>query len=79
LSRISPGRSPASAPPSPSRVGIPLFGGVGASALSRRALLRGSALGAGAIAAPGLLAACGDDDGGGGEAASKNVTFGSNY
>jgi multiple sugar transport system substrate-binding protein len=77
LSRNPAGGRPASAPPSPSRVGIPLFG-AGASALSRRALLRGSALGAGAIAAPGLLAACGDDDAGG-ESANKNVTFGSNY
>ena len=54
----SAGRSPA-----PSQVGFPLFGG-GSGGLSRRAVMRGAALGAGAVALPAVLAACGDDDGG---------------
>jgi multiple sugar transport system substrate-binding protein len=45
------------------------------STVSRRSLLRGAALGAGAIAVPGLLAACGGSSDSGG----KTVTFGSNY
>jgi multiple sugar transport system substrate-binding protein len=45
------------------------------STVSRRSLLRGAALGAGAIAVPGLLAACGGSSGGSG---GKTVTFGSN-
>jgi multiple sugar transport system substrate-binding protein len=52
--------------------------------LSRRAMLRGSALAAGAITLPSLLAACGskDSDSGGssgGSTGGKTVTFGSNY
>jgi multiple sugar transport system substrate-binding protein len=48
--------------------------------VSRRSLLRGTVLGAGALAIPGALAACGDDsDGGSSSGASKSVTFGSNY
>ncbi|HYN92678.1 MAG TPA: ABC transporter substrate-binding protein, partial [Pilimelia sp.] len=59
---------------------MPLLGSASGPAVPRRALLRGTVLGAGAVAAPGLLAACGDssssdDDG----AAAKNVSFGSNY
>src|SRR5687767_10695883 len=57
------GHSPATSPTSP---------------LSRRAVLRGAAIGAAALSAPALLAACGDDGGSGG-GASKTVTFGSNY
>ena len=48
---------------------------IGAPILNRRNLLRASALGAGALAVPSLLAACG----GGGGSNSKTVTFGSNY
>ena len=51
--------------------------GAGGS-ISRRALLRGSAFGAGALALPSLLAACGGEDSGGG-GSSKSMTFGSNY
>src|SRR5438309_2005957 len=45
------------------------------STVSRRSLLRGTVLGAGALAVPSLLAACGGSSGSG----SKTVTFGSNY
>ncbi|HEY3502869.1 MAG TPA: extracellular solute-binding protein [Actinocatenispora sp.] len=52
-------------------------------ALSRRTLLRGAAFGAGALALPGLLAACGGSSGGGGTTESggsgTNISFGSNY
>ena len=75
MSRRSAGGWPAPGSPSPSRVGVPLFGG---GALSRRTLLRGSLLGAGAVTAPALLAACGDDSDSSGTE-SKTVTFGSNY
>jgi multiple sugar transport system substrate-binding protein len=51
--------------------------------LSRRAMLRGSALAAGAVTLPGLLAACGSSDKGSSDNSSgtggKTVTFGSNY
>jgi multiple sugar transport system substrate-binding protein len=49
--------------------------------MTRRAIMRGTALGAGALALPGALAACGDDDddGGSGGTGAKEVTFGSNY
>ncbi len=59
------GRWPAPGSPSPSRAGFPLLGGrAGIPALSRRALLRGSLLGAGAVAAPRGLAAGGGSEGG---------------
>jgi multiple sugar transport system substrate-binding protein len=69
----SAGRSPA-----PSRVGFSLFG-AGSPALSRRTLMRGTALGAGALALPAALAACGGDDDKGSDSGSKEVSFGSNY
>ncbi|GIH13202.1 ABC transporter substrate-binding protein [Rugosimonospora africana] len=47
------------------------------STVSRRTVLRNTALGAGALAIPGVLAACGKDSGSSGN--SKTVTFGSNY
>ncbi len=66
--------------PSPSKVGF---------SLGRRSVLKSSALAAGVVALPGLLAACGSDseteataggsDGGTAEAASGEVTLGSNY
>jgi len=48
---------------------------------TRRGLLRGSLLGAGALAVPAALAGCSSDDkgGGGGGTVNKTVTFGSNY
>lgn len=48
--------------------------------LSRRSILRGAAMGAGALALPPLLAACGSGSGSGGSggSSSKTVTFGSN-
>jgi len=53
------------------------------SAVSRRGLLRAAGVGAGALALPGLLAACGSDSGSGGTTKSggsgTNITFGSNY
>jgi len=55
-----------------------LFGS-GSPGLSRRTLMRGTALGAGALALPAALAACGDDKGSGSDSGSKEVTFGSNY
>ncbi|HEU5110911.1 MAG TPA: ABC transporter substrate-binding protein, partial [Micromonosporaceae bacterium] len=76
MSPSSAGRSPA-----PSQVGFPLFGG-GSAALTRRAVIRNAALGAGALALPPALAACGGDDEGGeagGGTGGKEVTFGSNY
>ena len=65
---------PAGQSPAPNTVGN----------LSRRAMLRGSALAAGAITLPSLLAACGSksDSGGsssGGGTGGKTVTFGSNH
>jgi len=69
----SAGRSPA-----PSRVGFSLLG-AGSPGLSRRTLMRGTALGAGALALPAALAACGGDDDSGSDSGSKEVTFGSNY
>jgi multiple sugar transport system substrate-binding protein len=69
MSRIPAGRSPVT----------PLFG---SGALSRRAILRGSALGVSAVAASSVLAACGDDKGSTGNSGgtgAKEVTFGSNY
>ncbi len=52
-----------------------------AHSVSRRALLRGTMLGAGAFAVPAALAGCGDNKSGSGGSSStnKNVTFGSNY
>jgi multiple sugar transport system substrate-binding protein len=49
--------------------------------VSRRALLKGTLLGAGALAVPAVLAAaCGSGDkAGGGATVNKTVTFGSNY
>jgi multiple sugar transport system substrate-binding protein len=51
--------------------------------LSRRAMLRGSALAAGAVTLPGLLAACGGSDKGSSSSSNntggKTVKFGSNY
>ncbi|MGC9670405.1 ABC transporter substrate-binding protein [Planosporangium sp. 12N6] len=50
--------------------------------LSRRAMLRGSALAAGAVTIPSLLSACGGGDGGSsdtGGTGGKTVSFGSNY
>jgi len=48
--------------------------------VSRRALLKGTLLGAGALAVPAALAACGSGNtGGGGATVNKTVTFGSNY
>jgi len=48
--------------------------------LSRRTVLRGTLLGAGALAVPAALAGCGDDKKPtGGDATNKSVTFGSNY
>ncbi|GII21882.1 ABC transporter substrate-binding protein [Planosporangium mesophilum] len=58
---------PAGQSPAPSTVGHP----------SRRAVLRGSTLAAGAVTLPGLLAACGG--GAGGDAGDKTVSFGSNH
>ncbi|MGH3714842.1 MAG: ABC transporter substrate-binding protein [Micromonosporaceae bacterium] len=57
--------------------GSPAFGSIvpGGVPLSRRSVLRGAAYGAGALALPSLLAACGGGPGGGG----NTVTFGSNY
>ncbi|MGA8118009.1 MAG: extracellular solute-binding protein [Actinocatenispora sp.] len=46
--------------------------GIGGPAVSRRTVLRTAALGAGALALPGLLAACGGGPG-------DEITFGSNY
>jgi multiple sugar transport system substrate-binding protein len=69
MSRVPAGRSPSSA----------LFG---SGALSRRTMLRGSALGVSAVAVSNLLAACGDSDtgsGGSGDTGAKEVSFGSNY
>jgi multiple sugar transport system substrate-binding protein len=53
----------------------------GSPFLSRRSLLRGTLLGAGAFAVPAALAACGSSGGSGSGSGStnKNVTFGSNY
>ncbi len=45
---------------------------------SRRSLLRGAVVGAGALALPSVLAACGSSSNSG-SSKSKNVTFGSNY
>jgi multiple sugar transport system substrate-binding protein len=69
MAQYSAGQSPA-----PSTVGN----------LSRRAMLRGSALAAGAVTLPGLLAACGSSDSGDKSSDSnstggKTVSFGSNY
>jgi multiple sugar transport system substrate-binding protein len=51
--------------------------------LSRRAMLRGSALAAGAVTLPGLLAACGSkgkgSSGNSNDTGGKEVTFGSNH
>jgi multiple sugar transport system substrate-binding protein len=48
--------------------------------VSRRAMLRGTLLGAGALAVPTAIAGCGSDsDSKGGEATNKSVAFGSNY
>jgi multiple sugar transport system substrate-binding protein len=50
--------------------------------LSRRAMLRGSAIAAGAVTVPSLLAACGGGSGSGsssGGTGGKTVTFGSNH
>jgi multiple sugar transport system substrate-binding protein len=47
--------------------------------VSRRALLKGTLLGAGALAVPAALAACSSGDKPGGGAVNKSVTFGSNY
>jgi multiple sugar transport system substrate-binding protein len=49
--------------------------------VSRRAVLRGTMLGAGAFAVPAALAGCGDSSGssGNGNTENKNVSFGSNY
>src|SRR5262245_38635566 len=75
MPHFSAGRSP-----SPSQVGFSLFGAASA-ALSRRTILRGTALGAGALAIPGALAACGSSNKNtntGGGTGGKTVTFGSN-
>src|SRR5689334_16225111 len=65
-------------PPSPvlpSTAGEPM-----AHSLSRRAVLRGTMLGAGALAVPAALAACGGgSSGSSGDTSNKNVSFGSNY
>ena len=53
----------------------PLFG----TGASRRSILRGGALGVGAVAASSLLTACGDSDSGSSGSGGKEVTFGSNY
>jgi multiple sugar transport system substrate-binding protein len=50
-----------------------------AHSLSRRTMLRGSLLGAGALAVPAALAGCGDSDPKSEGGTSKAVTFGSNY
>src|SRR5262245_10901833 len=48
--------------------------------LTRRAIMRGTALGAGALALPAALAACGDDDSDSGSGTGgSEVSFGSNY
>src|SRR5690348_6626932 len=54
------------------------------SQLSRRSVLRGAAVGAGVVAVPGLLAACGNSGGngggsGGGGAKQQTISLGSNY
>ena len=49
------------------------------SSLSRRSVLRGTLLGAGAVAAPAVLAACGSGKSGSSGSGSKTITFGSNY
>ena len=51
---------------------------VRATSLGRRSLLRGGLLAAGALGAPGLLAACGGDSGGSGGSGGGTVTLGSN-
>jgi multiple sugar transport system substrate-binding protein len=48
------------------------------SVFSRRTLIRSAAVGAGALATPALLAACGDDDSGSADNTGP-VSFGSNY
>jgi multiple sugar transport system substrate-binding protein len=48
-------------------------------ALSRRSMLRGAVVGAGALAVPAALAGCGSSSKSGGSTKSKNLTFGSNY
>jgi len=50
-----------------------------ANTISRRSLLRGTLLGAGALAVPAALAGCGTSSPSGGTTIDKNVTFGSNY
>ena len=47
--------------------------------ISRRSLLRGTLLGAGALAVPAAFAGCGTSSPSGGATIDKNVTFGSNY
>jgi multiple sugar transport system substrate-binding protein len=69
----SAGRSPA-----PSQVGFSLFG-AGSPGLTRRTIMRSAAFGAGALALPPALAACGDGDEGGTGTGGKEVSFGSNY
>ena len=69
MSRIPAGRSPVT----------PLFG---SGALSRRTMLRGSALGVSAAAVSTYLAACGSDtpsSTASGDTGAKEVSFGSNY
>ncbi len=68
---MSPSRSRSAFPPG---LVPPSFAAT--SALSRRSFLRGVGVGAGALAMPGLLAACGSDSGG--AAASNTVTVGVN-
>ncbi|MGC5411593.1 carbohydrate ABC transporter substrate-binding protein, partial [Streptomyces sp. DT225] len=51
-----------------------LPGSVAGHRMSRRSLLRGAALGAGAVTLPALLTACGQGPGGDG----KTITLGSN-
>ena len=52
----------------------------GRPALTRRTMLRGAVLGAGAFAVPAALAGCGSDSQSpGGGTVDKNVSFGSNY
>jgi multiple sugar transport system substrate-binding protein len=68
--------------PAPSQVGFSLFGG--GSRFSRRSLLRSTAVGAGALTVPSLLAGCGDDkpsttNSGTGGTGGKTVSIGSNY
>src|SRR5689334_8335180 len=51
-----------------------------AHSLSRRAVLSGTMLGAGALAVPAALAGCGSSSGSsGGDTSNKTVTVGSNY